>query len=1096
MAGLVGNDHWNVLSPNEEAERRLRRELALPPLVARVLVSRGFADPAAAREFLTPSLERDWLDPLLIPGMREAADRVELALERHETIAIFGDFDVDGMSAASLLSIGLTSLGGDVHAFIPDRFEEGYGLSETALDRVVATCDPDLVITVDNGISAGKEVEQLLARGIDCVVTDHHEPADLVPQGVPVADPKLSEDCASRDLAGVGVALKLVCELGRRLEMPDLWRSLTDLACLGTISDMMELTGENRALVTDGIAHMRQSSRPGIVTLAAAAGTDLSQISADDLPFSIIPRLNAAGRMGSVDVAFRLLLTDSFEEASQLAGRLEQINSERRETEALLSERAMEQVEASWSDGHVVVAAGEGWHEGVKGIVASRLVSRYHVPAIVFSIVGDEARGSGRSVGSIDLFHAVEQCADLTIRFGGHAGAVGVTVAADKIDEFRARLDRVLSALPAEQFIATQEVTAIVRLDEISIESIEALDALQPFGMGNKKPLFGVRGVSMRNRTRAGAAGAHLRFVATDGISQVPAIMFRVPNVERAAGEDGVVDLVFEAVNETWQGRTKAKLMVKDILYRDGEAGEGEGDDAEDALDAALGEDVEPALVPASAPGPKLAGSADSSTAALTEALVREMIGENPLLTAQEAALARLESGLSTLLVMATGRGKSLVFHVHAAREALRSGRASILVYPLRALVADQSHQLVDVFGRLGIGARVLCGMTAQQDRASIWAELAHGSCDVLLTTPEFLAIHAQEFAACGRVGFLVIDEAHHLMQEHSTRPAYASLPRVRELLGDPCVLAVTATADAGVAEAAGRLLGIPRDGIICDEAVRDNLQLRDCRELRNRELALASLVATGEKSVIYVNSRDESVAITRMLRHAVGELADRIAYYNAGMSAQRRALVEAAFRDGRLCCIVSTSAFGEGVNVPDIRNVVLYHLPFGRTEFNQMSGRGGRDGQIACIWLMFSARDAAINERLLASAAPTRDELVALWRALRSLADGDGRVICTDEDIAARASSFDRRCALDVAGVDSGVAVFSELGFLAVEWHGDQRTIVMAPSPERMTLEASARYVEGQHAAEDFAQFREWVLTSTPGVLLQSVNRPITPFD
>ena len=1088
MAGLVGSKRWQILEGDEGESRHLASELGITPLVARVLVARGITDADAARAFLSPSLERDWCDPLCIPGLREAADRLERAIGLGETVAVFGDFDVDGMSAATLLSLGLRQLGADVYAFIPDRFAEGYGLSDTALARVVDACHPDLIVTVDNGIAAAREVEGLLARGIDVVITDHHEPADLVPKGVPVCDPKLDPTCPSRELAGVGVALKIICELGLRLGMPDLWRSLTDLACLGTVSDMMLLQGENRALVADGIARMRTTTRPGIVALAATAGCDLSTITADALPFSLVPRLNAAGRMGKTDVAFRILLTDDVAEASTLAAELEQINTDRRAIEGELSDAAIAEAERIWHGERAVVVAGRGWHEGVKGIVASRLVSKYHVPAIVFSITEEgEARGSGRSVGSVDLFHAVEQCADLTIRFGGHEGAVGVTVAADRVDAFRERLQAALAELPAEQFESTGEVTALVDLGELSVDSINALEVLQPFGQGNKKPLFGVRGVTMRNRARAGAAGNHLRFVATDGLAQVPAIMFRVPDIDRAAAEDGVVDLVFEAVNETWQGRTKVKLMVKDILYRDG--GEGKGEQAGQATlskpvagDGGLSHGVAPAEL------------ARLPYDQLTKTLVKCLIGDHDLLPAQAQALDLLARGRSTLVVMATGRGKSLIFHVHAAREALAHGRASVFVYPLRALVADQAHHLGDALEGVGVGVRTLTGETDADGRAATWAALADGSVSVVLTTPEFLAIHAGEFARNGRIGFVVIDEAHHVAEMHGRRTAYGDLPRILEQLGYPTALALTATADGPTAQAACRLLGIDQADVLVDATVRDNLELRDCRCLRDRDAALASLVARGEKCVVYVNSRDESVSLVRTLRHTVGDLADRIAYYNAGMPRDRRLLTERLFREGRLTCIVSTSAFGEGVNVGDVRHVVLYHLPFGRTEFNQMSGRCGRDGKPACVWLLFSAEDARINERVLAAASPSRDELVALYRALRASADGRGRVALSDKDLAGAACRFDRRCALDARGVACGIAVFAELGFLYTEGPADGRVIVLEPAPEHMQLEQSIRYAEGQQAWEAFSRFRQWALGSDPASLLAAINRPIVP--
>ena len=239
MAGLAQSRRWTVLTSDERVERELSERLGVPPLVARVLSARGHVDPAEATAFLEASLDESWEDPLVIPGMSEVADRLDRALDSSETIAVFGDFDVDGMTSTCLLTLALRRLGGDAHPFIPYRFGEGYGLSREALERVVRSCDPDLVVTVDNGIAAANEVDWLLERGIDVVVTDHHEPADLVPVGIPVTDPKLSANCPSHELAGAGVALKLVCELGRRRGIPDLWRSYTDVAALGTLSDMM-----------------------------------------------------------------------------------------------------------------------------------------------------------------------------------------------------------------------------------------------------------------------------------------------------------------------------------------------------------------------------------------------------------------------------------------------------------------------------------------------------------------------------------------------------------------------------------------------------------------------------------------------------------------------------------------------------------------------------------------------------------------------------------------------------------------------------------------------------------------------------------------
>lgn len=1215
MAGLRDSRRWDVLAGDAPAERELCRSCGLPPIVARVMVARGIRDPKDAREFLTPSLERDWADPLLIPGMGEAADRVEAALDAGQRIAIFGDFDVDGMSATCLLTLGLREFGGDVHPYIPHRFGEGYGLSRAALDRVIEGCHPQLIITVDNGIASGREVAWLREQGIDVVITDHHEPGDLVPKDVPVTDPKIGTDCVSRELAGAGVALKLVCELGRRRGKPDLWRSYTEVATLGTVSDMMLLQGENRALVADGMERLRHTSRPGIVALAATAGVDLSTLTADALPFSLIPRLNAAGRMGTTDVAFDLLLTDDPMEATVLAGALERTNTERREIESELTDEAMAKIEATYEGGRVIVVGGEGWHEGVKGIVASRVVNRYHVPAILFSISDGIARGSGRSVGTVDLFHAVEQCSDLLVRFGGHAGAVGVTCDVANLDAFRERLEEVMDQLPAEQFEDRGEVAALVELGEVNRDNIQALELLQPFGQGNKRPLFGVRGVCMRNRARVGRTNNHLRFVATDGVSSVPAIMFRAPHIERASVWEGAVDLVFDAVNETWQGRTNPKLMVKDILYREDtsqpeQAGPGLVDElfsrsaeiisrdefagiaeATSFFTKAVGVTFasRQAVVAKLAPGDVLqvVHQADNDTDAnalelvtssgalvgylrrqisaaiaplvddgarysacvrqvtggagktlgvnvevtreseageerceanldalsmrkelsalgydeLTDRLRQRMIGQNRLLPAQAAALDRLAKGRSTLCVMATGRGKSLIFHIHAAREALAHQRASVFVYPLRALVADQSYHLQEELGEMGLHVRVLTGETSLDARGDTFDALAAGGVDVLLTTPEFLVIHAEQFAASGRIGFVVVDEAHHAgMARGGNRSAYASLPEVLDELGHPTTLAVTATAATPVAREICRLAGVAEDDVIVDQSVRENLSIVDHRELRDRETALVALVARGEKCVIYVNSRDQSVKLARMLRHEIPDLGQRISFYNAGLTRADRNRVEEAFRSGELTCIVSTSAFGEGVNLPDIRDVVLYHMPFGSIEFNQMSGRAGRDGLPARVHLLFGSRDARINERVLGSAAPSRKDLATLYRALMTLSrrarvsSPDGSFSMPNADIAQFALGIDPRADLDERAVSCGVAIFRELGLLTTSGYGSSRRITMVEGARHVRLEESIRYQEGLRAREAFSDFRDWALTSRPQEMLSRINRPITP--
>lgn len=1223
MASLARSKRWQLVTYNPQTASMLEAACGVSSLAARIMAGRGISTSEQARAFLMPSLDRDWEDPALIPGLEEVVDRLDRALDAGETVAVFGDFDVDGISATCLLTSALRELGADVVPFIPRRFDEGYGLSAAAVDRLLELVRPDLIVTVDTGIAAAREVAALLEAGIDVAITDHHEPGDLVPVGVAVCDPKLDPSCPSRELAGVGVALKVVCSLGARRGRPELWKSYTDLATLGTVSDMMLLEGENRSLVAEGMRRLRAAQRPGLSALAVMARRSLDQITADDLAYSLIPRLNAAGRMDDPAIALDLLMASDPEEAGALAARLEEINQERRSIEAQLAEDAVAMVEATYDGGRVIVVGGEGWHEGVKGIVASRLVARYHVPVLLFTISDGIARGSGRSVGSVNLFQAVEQCSDLLIRFGGHAGAVGVTLEAGNLDAFRDRMQDIVGALPDDDFQDKSPVAAQVCLSEMNVATVESLAVMQPFGQGNEVPLLAATGVTMGDRRRRGEDGRHFSFCATDASGSAQCIMFNADDVESLAEYDGAVDLVFEPKVEVWQGRVSCKLHVKDVLRRDqpeeadvsahtASLVDGLFDRAEEFLNESeiaglanarqfhtkvagvsfddrqqVARTLEPGealvverepnnaydpyavavrtadgrqvgylkrlIAAAIAPqmdrgaryvatvqsvtgldaGPEAAertvginilmrvqSEAASSeelgvvrerqaerarmarlgTAQITEELRRLLIGEHDLLPAQAQALANLDAGINTLCVMATGRGKSLIFHVHAARCALMRNQASVFVYPLRALVSDQAFHLGQVFDRLGMSTRILTGETPLEERDAVFAGLAQGEVDIVLTTPEFLAIHSCEFARAGRVGFVVVDEAHHAGQaQGGSRPAYLEFPRILTELGRPVVLAVTATASAPVAAEIGRLLGIGPDGMVFDPSQRTNLHVLDERGGLGRDDRLVSLLASGEKTLVYVNSREQTVALARALRRRVWERGHRVAFYNGGLSRHDRAAVEAAFRAGELSMVVSTSAFGEGVNLPDVRHVVLYHLPFDEVEFNQMSGRAGRDGADAWIHLAYGGHDARINERILTCDAPARADLVTLYRVLcqrdrgaRKMGEDD--FAATNAELAGDCVALASNCALNDKGVSCGISIFRELGFTKTAGYGAARRISMVPSPERMDLARSIRYLEGMRAVEEFDGFKSWALESAASAILERVNRPIVP--
>jgi single-stranded-DNA-specific exonuclease len=1074
------------------------------PLAARVLVARGHTDVDTAGRFLNPDLERDWLDPQTVTGLTEVADELEAAIRARRRIMVYGDFDVDGLSATAVMLRALASLGVQADYLIPHRMDEGYGLTPASLERILAQ-NPEFLLTVDCGISAAPEIARLLSCGIRVAVTDHHEPGNDLPRGVALADPKLEPNAPCGILAGVGVALKLVALLGGRFGKPELWRDLTDLAALGTIADMVALTGENRALVADGLRRIERAPRPGIAAVLALASRATKPIRATDLSFSLIPRLNAAGRMGDPTQALELLLTDDPARAHDIALELDALNQTRRQVEQELFDLAIEQIEPRASSStSLIVVAGENWHEGVRGIVASRLARRYGVPALVFSLVEEEARGSGRSRPGTNLFALTEALAEEALRFGGHEGAIGITLRRANLESFTARLQALYAAQSTGQNSCSRQVDTSLALGEATQQSVRELELFEPCGQENRQPLFVVPDVFLKNARAVGAGRNHLSFSVTDGRNSLPAIWFQCPDVALFTASSGPFDVLCHLQNDNYNGRCRVKLMVTDVLTKP-RPHEGSGEDAAIPIDAP----ERPEPYPAQRPGHLR-----------TEEILSAFLGRNATLHAAQAeALSFLEAGESVLAIMATGRGKSLIFQMRAAQLALHEGKASVFVYPLRALIADQAFHLREHCSSLGLRVEILTGETPQDERDAIFEELytgtralretphpshgttpqtaPHGMPPLLLTTPEFCQLHGWRLAASGRIGLIVVDEAHHLATEASaSRPAYRAATQLRQMFTDAQFLALTATASDREAATIVESLGLTRT--VIDASARTNLSLDDARRVKDREIYLASLVASGEHTLIYVNARAQTIELAKMLRRRLCAQGERIAFYHAGLPRATRLEVERAFRDGRLDVLVATSAFGEGVSIPDIRHLVLYGMPMSAIAFNQQAGRAGRDGKPATIHLLCNETDAFHNRLLLARLNPSRAALATLYRVGRDriqTAQTPERLIRdTDEELLEACRKSEQAFPLDASGVRAGLAILAELGLLEIFETGDERLLGMPFASGKVDLQSSSLYLEGQEMIESFERFWQWMQRARSDELLTGVNRPLTP--
>ncbi|MBI4353514.1 MAG: single-stranded-DNA-specific exonuclease RecJ [Candidatus Omnitrophica bacterium] len=482
-----------VVHPSLHEAGLLASEFGLHPLVASLLLRRGFQDPLKISRFLRPSAEF-LKDPLGDPEMVRAAGRIRQAISRHEPILIYGDYDVDGITGSAILYLVLKKMGVEAKVHIPDRFKEGYGLKQETLERIAkGRCS--LVITVDNGIRALGEVDFLRGAGIDAIVVDHHEPADKLPEALALVRGKAGEEDAC--LAACGLAFKLGWALLGNFR--DVQEHL-DLVVLGTVADVAPVTGENRALLAEGLPALMKTRKAGLRMLMEAASLAHREISYRDVAFYLAPRLNAAGRMGSALDAFKLLVTDNREEARDLARRLEEANRLRQRMEAAAFQEAKERIEKdeAYGKASVLVVESSGWHEGVTGILAARLVERFQKPAVVIALNGAIGKGSGRSTASLSLLKCVLECEDLLESAGGHAKACGLTIREENIPLFRERLDRSVRGTSSDLFL-TVEAEGEVSFSDFQGSFLQDLGRLGPFGPGNPRPLFLTRGVRCKS---------------------------------------------------------------------------------------------------------------------------------------------------------------------------------------------------------------------------------------------------------------------------------------------------------------------------------------------------------------------------------------------------------------------------------------------------------------------------------------------------------------------------------------------------------------------------------------------------------------------
>lgn len=557
---------WEVRPLDKERAAAFAQTYGVPFFLAMLMNIRGLDDAAHLREFLGEG--EPLSDPFLLKDMDKAAARITRAVDNMEKIAVYGDYDADGVTSTAMLYSYLETRGADVIFYIPQREGEGYGMNIGAVEYLKEQ-GVSLIVTVDNGISSVQEVARANELGIDVVVTDHHRPQEILPDAVAVVDAYRPDDTSPyKHFSGVGIAFKLLMALEDGAgDVEDLLEAYSDLAAIGTIGDIVPLTGENRTLIRAGLERLSQSDRPGVQALLENAGIAGKALTSTNVAFTLVPRINATGRMGAPERAVRLLISGYEEEAEVLSEEICADNEERRRVEAEIAEAAFADIEAKgYMKDRVVVVDGENWHHGVIGIVASRVTERCGKPCMIISRGETEARGSGRSIEGFSLFEAICACGDLLIKFGGHPMAAGITLKPENIEAFRKRINQ----YAAEHFpqMPTQTVTLDCKLNPaaLSVSMAQSLTQLEPFGNGNPQPVFGLFNMEISNVTPVGGGG-HLRLTLEKNGAVITAMRFNTKPEELPYHIGDKIDLAVQLEAREFRGQPSLTVIVRDMKF-------------------------------------------------------------------------------------------------------------------------------------------------------------------------------------------------------------------------------------------------------------------------------------------------------------------------------------------------------------------------------------------------------------------------------------------------------------------------------------------------------------------------------------------------
>ena len=557
---------WLIKEFDKDSVIDISKKLHISPITAIVLYNRGIRETEAIKNFLNADY-KCLHDPYLLKDMDKAVERINTAIKNGEKVTIYGDYDVDGITSIAILYKHLSRLGIEVGYYVPDRIQEGYGVNIEALDKIKAD-GTSLIITVDTGITAVEETEYAKKLGMDIIITDHHECKEQIPDAYATIDPK-RKDCSYpfKNLAGVGVAFKLIQALDDSSDVKSLMEMYSDFVCLGTVADISPLIDENRVLVKEGLNRFNFTDNIGLRALIYVSTNNSKAITTSTIGYMIAPRINASGRLGCASRSVEMFLTDSKERAYELANDLCKENIIRQQTEQMMFAEALEYIEKhpEIKKDNVLVIPHENWHHGIVGIVSSKITEKFYKPSILFAIDGEEAKGSGRSINGYNLFEALENSSELLVKFGGHELAAGLSIKTENIDKFRELINNYTpKQLTEDAMLPTVSIDAVIKVAYINLDTVDDINKLQPFGVDNPTPVFATKNVKI-HKISTMSEGRHLRMTLLKDNKFIDTVGFGMGEHFNYLNEGDFVDVAFGIDINDYKGFQNVQLILKDI---------------------------------------------------------------------------------------------------------------------------------------------------------------------------------------------------------------------------------------------------------------------------------------------------------------------------------------------------------------------------------------------------------------------------------------------------------------------------------------------------------------------------------------------------